>query len=137
MQVIAKARFIRTAPDKIRLLKAIIFRKTIEEALAQLRFSNKNAAKSLTLILKQASAQIKDKNGEINTFRVDELRVDEGPKLKRRRIRHQGRATAILKRMSHITLVLSDGAGEKAIHGRKFAKNEKNEKHKKEVNSEK
>ncbi len=102
------ARFVKTAPDKIRILADLVKGKTINYALDQLAFAGKYAALPLSLVLKQARAQIKDQNLVEEDFKVAEMRVDEGPKLKRRRIRHQGRATAILKRMSHITIIMTD-----------------------------
>lgn len=104
----ASSRFVRTTPDKVRILAGLVKNKNIDNALNQLQFAGKYAAKPLSLVLKQAKAQIKDKNFDEATMIVKEVRVDEGPKLKRRRLRHQGRATAILKRMSHITIILRD-----------------------------
>ena len=102
------ARFVRTAPDKIRLLAGLVKGKTLSKSLEQLQFAGKYAAKPLSLVLKQLKAQLKDQNLVEEDFKVAEIRVDEGPKLKRRRLRHQGRATAILKRLSHITIILTD-----------------------------
>lgn len=110
----SSARFVRTAPDKVRILSGLIKNKNIENALNQLAFAGKYAAKPLSLVLKQAKAQIKDKNYDEETMLIKEIRIDEGPKLKRRRIRHQGRATAILKRMSHITIILKNNVSTKS-----------------------
>lgn len=104
----SSARFVRTAPDKVRILYGLVKNKKIEDALAQLEFAGKYAAKPLILVLKQAKAQIKDRNLVEENMTIKEMRVDEGPKLKRRRIRHQGRSTAILKRLCHITIILSE-----------------------------
>lgn len=108
------ARFVKTAPDKIRNLAGLVRGKTLDKALEQLAFAGKYAATPLSLVLRQAKAQIKDKNMLEDDFKIAEVRVDEGPKLKRRRIRHQGRATAILKRMSHITIILSNNGNPKS-----------------------
>jgi large subunit ribosomal protein L22 len=107
MEICAKAKFIRIAPDKIRVLTNLVKGKTLTNALTQLAFSGRTAAKPLILVLKQAKDQAKDKyiQGELI---IKTVQVDEGPKLKRRRIRQQGRSTAILKRGSHITIVLTD-----------------------------
>jgi large subunit ribosomal protein L22 len=107
------ARFVRTAPDKIRNLAGLVRGKNLDYALQQLEFAGKFAAKPLGLVLKQAKAQIKDQNLVENDFTIKEVRVDEGPKLKRRRICHQGRSTAILKRMSHITITLTNDGNSK------------------------
>jgi len=119
----ATSKFVRTAPDKVRILAGLVKNQSIDSALNQLAFAGKYAAKPLSLVLKQAKAQIKDKNLDENNMVVTEVRVDEGPKLKRRRIRHQGRATAILKRMSHITIILKDNGNSKSQE--KITKQEK------------
>jgi large subunit ribosomal protein L22 len=108
------ARFVKTAPDKIRILAGLVKGKNISKALDQLAFAGKYAATPLSMVLRQAKAQIKDQNLVENDFTVSEMRVDEGPKLKRRRIRHQGRSTAILKRMSHITIILKENDSQKS-----------------------
>lgn len=108
MEIISKRRFIKTAPDKIRILSEVIKKKKIDDAIFALENTSRYGAKPLILILKQAKDMIKNKNMDINSFSVAILQVNEGPKLKRRRIIHRGRATAILKRMSHATIVLKD-----------------------------
>lgn len=102
------ARFVKNAPDKVRLLAGLIKGRNLTKALDQLEFAGKYAAKPLELVLKQLRAQIKDLNVPEENYKIAEVRVDEGPKLKRRRICHQGRSTAILKRMCHITVILKE-----------------------------
>jgi len=123
MTITSKARFVRTAPDKIRNLAGLLKDKTIESAISQLSFSGREARKPLILVLKQARAQIKDKNLEPKDFFVKGLQVNEGPKLKRRRILHQGRSTMVLKRMAHIAIVLDDGKQESQTKSPKKEKN--------------
>lgn len=122
MEIVARARFIKTAPDKIRILADILKERKIEAALAQLGATNKIGAKSLSLVLKQAKGQIKDKNKEVMDFQIKSLQVDEGPKLKRRRICSKGRSTMILKRMAHITIILTDNENDKLKKTRLKAK---------------
>jgi len=113
MEITSKARFVRTAPDKLRILGQMVKDQMLDQALIQLSFSGREAAKPLMLLIKQAKAQAKDKFSDLEKLKVKQIMVNEGPKLKRRRIISQGRATAILKRMSHITVVLSDEPKEK------------------------
>jgi large subunit ribosomal protein L22 len=108
MIIATRSRFVRNTPDKIRVLQDLIKNKDLDTALVNLENANKASAKSLILIIKQAKNEIKTKDKNVDKFKIIELRVDEGPKLKRRRFLHQGRATMILKRMAHITIVLSD-----------------------------
>ncbi len=112
MQIKSQAKFTRTAPDKIRILSSLVKGKDIDKAITQLMFSGRAAAKPLILVLKQAKNQAKDKDLK-GDLKVVSVQVDEGPKLKRRRIRQQGRATAILKRGSHITIILQDDRNSK------------------------
>ncbi len=100
------ARFVKTAPDKVRILAGLVRGKNLNYGLEQLEFAGRYAALPLSLVLKQLKAQIKDLGVNEDDYIVGEVRVDEGPKLKRRRICHQGRSTAILKRMCHITVIL-------------------------------
>lgn len=100
------ARFVKTAPDKVRILAGLVRGKSLTKGLEQLEFAGRYAALPLSLVLKQLQAQIKDLGAVEDDYKVAEVRVDEGPKLKRRRIRHMGRSTAILKRMCHITIIL-------------------------------
>jgi len=104
----SSARFVKNAPDKVRILAGLIKGRNLTKALDQLEFAGKYAAKPLELVLKQLRAQIKDFNASEEDYKIAEVRVDEGPKLKRRRICHQGRSTAILKRMSHITIIMKE-----------------------------
>ncbi len=112
MEIISSAKFVRIAPDKIRNLSGLIKGKTIDEGINQLIFSGRDARKPLVLVLKQLKDQVKTKNKEVADFKIKSVQVDEGPKLKRRRILHQGRATQILKRMSHVKIVIDDGKKE-------------------------
>lgn len=108
MNFIAKAKFVKVAPDKIRILSSMIKGQKTDWALAQLEFSGIAGAIPLINAIKQAMDQVKAKSLTIDDFKIATTQVDEGPKLKRRRIRHQGRSTMILKRMAHVTVVLTD-----------------------------
>ena len=113
MEVISRARFVKTAPDKLRLVGTMIKGKDFNWSMSQLINATLAAAKPLILVLKQAQARIKEKGDNLDNFKIKNILIDEGPKLKRRRILHQGRSTTILKRMSHITIVISDNGNQK------------------------
>lgn len=104
-QLIIKGRFIRCAPDKIRILSQVLIGKSIEEGLNILNHTSRSAAKPLMLILKNGINQAQDRNLD-RDIKISAIRVNEGPKLKRRRLIHRGRAVPILKRMSHILINL-------------------------------
>lgn len=108
MNFTAKAKFIKIAPDKIRVLSSMIKNQKTDWALSQLEYAGIAGASPLINALNQALDQVKSKSLNPDDFRILTTQVDEGPKLKRRRILHQGRSTMILKRMSHVTIVLTD-----------------------------
>lgn len=109
VEVRAVARHIRMSPQKVRLVLNTIRGKPVNEALAILRFLPHKATVPIAKVVKSASA-----NAE-NNFNLDpdELVVvrafaDEGRTLKRYRPRARGRANQILKRSSHVTVVVSE-----------------------------
>ena len=84
------------------------------------------------MILKHAIDRAKNLNLDAENLIIKNMRVDEGPKLKRRRIIHRGRATSILKRMSNITITLSsDGNPKLEARNSKQIQDDKNLKAKK------
>lgn len=109
MQAKAVARTVRIAPRKVRLVIDLIRGKKIGEALAILEFTPKAASPVLTKVLKSAIANAEHNYGmDINDLVVSEAYANEGPTLKRFRPRAKGAASAINKRTSHITIVVSD-----------------------------
>ncbi len=110
MEVIAKLNSLRMSPRKVRLVAGLIRRMRVTDAETQLQFLNKAASEPMLKLLRSAKA-----NAEHN-FKLDpdslwisHLTVDGGKMLKRWRPRAYGRAGAIRKKTSHITLKLSDG----------------------------
>ncbi|MBZ9572820.1 50S ribosomal protein L22 [Patescibacteria group bacterium] len=108
MQVTAKLRHLRIAPRKVRLLADLIRGKKVTEAKTLLNFSLKKGREPLKKLLSQAitNASNSFQLGEEELW-VSEIKVDEGPKLKRWRARARGRAAEIQKKTCHITLILS------------------------------
>lgn len=108
-QAKAIARTIRIAPRKVRLVVDLIRGKQIGEAVAILRHTPKAASPVVEKVLKSAVANAEHNYElDVNNLVVSEIFVDEGPTLKRFRPRAQGRASAINKRTSHITIVVSE-----------------------------
>jgi len=109
MEAKAKLGNLRIAPRKVRLVADLVRGKTVEEAQAVLSFTVKRAAPHLKKLLDSAVANAKN-NLEMNpsNLYISKITVDEGPKLKRWRARAMGRAGAIEKKTSHITVVLSE-----------------------------
>lgn len=105
----AVARTVRIAPRKVRLVVDLIRGKQVGEAVAILRHTPKAASPVVEKVLKSAVANAEHNYDlDVNNLVISEIFVDEGPTLKRFRPRAQGRASAINKRTSHITVVVSE-----------------------------
>ncbi len=109
MEAVAKLRFARVSPQKTRLVADMIRGKSLESALQILSFSPKKAAAIVKKVLESAIANAEHNEGaDIDELKVSKIYVDEGPTYKRMRARAKGRGNRILKRTSHITVVVSD-----------------------------
>jgi len=107
MEAKASAKYIRIAPRKARRVIDLIRGKHVEEARRILRFSPLGANQTVEKVLNSAVANAEHTPGVIpENLYVASAWVDEGPTLKRFRPRAYGRASTILKRTSHITLVV-------------------------------
>ena len=109
MKAHAIARFVRISPYKARLVADLIRGKSVEEAIAILKYSPKRAARIIEKLLKSAISNAENKEANVENLVIDTITVDEGPRLKRYRPRAMGRATLILHRTSHIKVVVDDG----------------------------
>ena len=109
MQTQAVLKFVRLSPQKARLVADLVRGKKVDEALNILKFSNKKAAKVLKKVLDSAIANAENNNGaDVDELKVKEIFIDEGPVLKRIMPRAKGSADRIKKRMSHVTVRVSD-----------------------------
>ena len=113
MEAVAKVRHIRVTPMKARRVINLIRGKQATEAMAILKFAPQAASEPVFKLVQAAVANAKVKADASNTFFneddlfVSEAYVDEGTTLKRFQPRAQGRAFQILKRTSHITVVVA------------------------------
>ena len=113
MKVHAKAKFIRISPRKTRLVVDLIRGLSVKEARGQLKFSLKAAARPVLKTLNSAVANAEhNEKAQSADLVVAEAYVDEGPTYHRYTPRAHGRATKVRKRMSHITIVVSNGKEE-------------------------
>jgi len=109
MEAIAKHNFARISPQKARLVADLIRGKSVDQALEILTFSNKKAAVLVKKVLESAIANAEHNEGaDIDDLNVAKIFVDEGPIMKLIMPRAKGRADRILKRSSHITVVVAD-----------------------------
>ena len=113
MKAHASARFIRQSPFKVRRVLDLVRGLPVEDARNVLRFTQRRAADPIVKAMESAV------NNASHNYALDpedlvvvEAFADEGPTLKRFRPRARGRATQILKRTSHITIVVGDGREE-------------------------
>ena len=107
MEAKATVKYVRISPPKARRAVDLVRGRQVEEARRILRFSPLGAAKTIEKALTSAVANAEQQPGVVaQNLVVDRAWVDEGPTLKRWRPRAYGRATKILKRTSHITLVV-------------------------------
>ena len=97
------------SPRKVRLVVDMVRGMDAGPAIDQLKYLNKAAARPVRKLIESAVANAENNHGlDIDTLWVREIRVDEGPTLKRFRPRAQGRAFPIMKRTSHVSVVLEE-----------------------------
>jgi len=109
MEVRAVARYVRLSPRKARDLARAIRGLPVADALKITQFSERKAAAVLHKTLRSAVANAEN-NAKLSAedLRVKEALVDEGPALKRYWPRARGMVSPIRRRMSHVTIVLTD-----------------------------
>jgi len=105
----AVAKYVRIAPRKVRVVMDLIRGKSVAEAFAILKFTPKAGAEVLEKVLKSAVANAEN-NFDMDTdlLYVKTAFVDEGPTLKRIHPRSRGQAFKILKRTSHVTVIVDE-----------------------------
>lgn len=109
METKAFAKNIRISPQKARLVADVVRGMEADKAITTLRFIPKKAAKILRKVVESAVANASQTESiDVDTLYIKKIMVDGGPMLKRFRPRAQGRATRILKRTSHITVVVDE-----------------------------
>lgn len=110
MEVKAVSKYMRISPRKVHKLAGAIVGLPVETGLNQLKFMPQKAAGIVEKIMRSAVANADQSDMDIDTLKVRSIIADQGPTLKRFRARARGRGTRILKRTSHITVVLADDA---------------------------
>lgn len=114
MEIKASAKFMHISPFKLRLVARLLPGKKVEDALALLRFMPQRGARVMRKVVMSAVANAEQRPQiDVDTLVVKGVQVDGGPSLKRFQARAMGRVNRILKRSSHITVVLKEGPGKK------------------------
>lgn len=109
MEAKATAKYVKMAPRKVRFVMDSIRGKYTNDALDQLKFTPNHAADEIANVIKSAIANASENHGMDTEFlKIARCYVDVGPTAKRVQPRAQGRAYRILKRSSHITIVVEE-----------------------------
>jgi ribosomal protein L22 len=104
----AKARYVRVAPRKARLVADQVRGMPVTEARTLLQFSPRDAARDVSRLIDSAAANAEANHDLVaEDLQIAEIYVDEGPTLKRWRARARGRAARIDKKTSHLSVVLT------------------------------
>jgi len=105
----ATQKYIRTSPRKLRLVADSVAGLSVDQALDYLRFMGKRAALPVLKTLKAAAASAKDTKGlPPASLKIASIDVGEGPIYKRWRAVSRGMAHSVMKRTSHISIVLKE-----------------------------
>jgi large subunit ribosomal protein L22 len=131
MEIKSTYKYARISPFKVREVTREIQGLPVSAALDLLAFTPKKAASLIGKTLKSAIANVKP-DGLV----VKEATVGEGPTLKRIMARARGTASRILKRTSHIRIVLSDEIAVETRQTRKAKRKQEKKAAKKEIKSE-
>lgn len=109
MEARATAKMIRIAPRKTRLVVDLVRGKHVEEALAILEYTNKKASPAVIKVIKSAASNaVNNQMMDVEKLFIKEIYVDEGATLKRYTTKAKGSGAQILKRTSHITVVVAE-----------------------------
>lgn len=113
MQVKAKAQFLLHSPYKVRRVLDLVRGLPVEEARKMLDFANRGATQPVRKALESAVANAQHNHAlDVEELVVVSAFADEGPTLKRMRPRARGRGSRILRRTSHVTIVVGDREGQ-------------------------
>lgn len=111
MEALARTRFVRISPQKLRLVCALVAGKRVDQALSILEFTPKKGARIISKTLVAAIANARDQqNVDEDKLFVKRAIADTGPTWKRSMQRAHMHSTPILKRTSHLTVIVDEQA---------------------------
>ncbi len=109
MEVKAIAKYVRISPQKVRKIVDAVKGLPVETSLNKLKFMPQKSAGLVEKVLKSAIANADNNNKlDVDSLILKNVIVDQGPTMKRFRARARGRGSRILKRSSHITVIVAD-----------------------------
>lgn len=122
MKFVATQKNTRQSPRKIRMVANQVKKLSLEDCINQLAVIPRRSTIVLLKTIKQAMANAQNNHGiSPAQLEIDEIRVNEGPRYKRFRAVSRGRAHGIIKRTSHVTVVLRQKTEEKDAKEKKAA----------------
>lgn len=111
MDVKASGKYMRISAQKVRRIVGAVKGKPVGSGLSTLKFMPQKSARLVEKILRSAVANADNLgNLDVDALVIKNVIVDEGPTAKRFRPRARGRSTRILKRTSHITVIVGEGS---------------------------
>ena len=109
MEAKAVSKYVRISPQKVQTLIGAVKGKPVEAALNLLKFMPQKSAGLVAKVIRSAAANADQQpDVDVDTLVVRNILADQGPVLKRFRARARGRGTRILKRTTHITVILAE-----------------------------
>ena len=113
MEAVARKRFIRQSPSKIRYVLRTVKGMRVNDAINKLSLTNKKASNYIIEVINSAISNMMNSNDDVDSdfLVIKTAYVDEGPVMKRFRPAAMGRATAIRKRTSHLTIIIFNKKG--------------------------
>ena len=109
MEARAVGKYIRISPQKARLVADVVRGMNVDKALSALKFMPKKGATILRKVVESAVANATQNDQvDVDHLFIKKIVIDGGPSLKRISPRAMGRATKIIKRTSHITVILDE-----------------------------
>jgi len=110
METTVKIKYLKQSASKVRFVLKLIKNMQVNHALNKLDAANKKAAKSISKAIKSGISNLLNSDNEVNqeNLFIYSAFVDNGPTMKRFRPAAMGRATRILKRSSHLTIIIKD-----------------------------
>lgn len=135
MEAIATQKYIRMSSRKLRIVAEMVRGVAPAEAAKMLPYVRKSAALPLEKVIRSAIANAKDKGMNEEALVFSEIQIGEGPRLKRGRPVSRGQWHPVVKKMSHIRIVLTDEKkmGKKSLKAEKKVETKSLEKEVKKV----
>jgi large subunit ribosomal protein L22 len=120
----AVTRYLIVSPHKIRPVANLIRRKPYTEAVSILESMPHKGARLIkkTVVSAASNALNRDKQLEEDMLYIKDIRVDDGPRMRRVWIRGRGRADMIVKRLCHITVIVDQAVAAKAAEKKSSSK---------------